>query len=83
MATKCRISGYRLNTNKVLLFIAAVLHTYRSYQNKGKRLNYCFWWQKISFSQYSKSTDTISYYCNSEANLLRKSLMKVKDRVAY
>ena len=38
---------------------------------------------KISDSQYSKSTNTISYYCNSEANLLSKSLMKLKHRVAY
>ena len=38
---------------------------------------------KISDSQYGKSTNTISYYCNSEANLLSKSLMKLKHRVAY
>ena len=37
---------------------------------------------KLSDSQYSKSTNT-SYYCNSEANLLGKSLMKLKHRVAY
>ena len=36
---------------------------------------------KISDSQYSKSTKTISY--NSEANLLSKSLMKMTHRVAY
>ena len=37
---------------------------------------------KISDSQYSMSKNT-SCYCNSEENLWRKSLMKLKHRVAY
>ena len=83
MAAKRWISGYRLNANKVYTFIYSGCASHLTAVIKIKKtFKLLLLVAKISDSQYSKSTNT-SYYCNSEANLLSKSLMKLKHRVAY